>query len=346
MDMNYIDLRSDTVTKPTEDMRRVMAEAEVGDDVFGDDPTVNHLQAMVAERLGKEAALYVPSGSMGNGICVKTHTSPGDEIIIERFGHIVNYEAANAAVFSGVQTSMIDGQNGVITREMVEPLLKTASLHTPGTKLICVENTHNRAGGTIFPLEEMVKLRELANERGIRVHLDGARLWNAHVATGISFAEYADCADSVSVCFSKGLGAPIGSCIAGSGDFIESARRIRKMLGGGMRQVGIIAAAAIYAMEHNIDRLSEDHDNARLLAEGLMEIDGINLDLDTVHTNIVIFDVSGTGLTAPKIIEKWQKLGVLGLAISDSRIRIVTHLNVSKSDCETALEKFREVVAA
>lgn len=344
--MNYIDLRSDTVTKPTKAMRKAMAEAEVGDDVFGDDPTVNRLQAMVAERLGKEDALYVPSGSMGNAISVKVHTSPGDEIIVERFGHIVNYEVANAAVFSAVQTNMIDGSNGVITREQVEPLLKEQSLHTPGTKLICMENTHNRAGGTVFPLYEMKKLRELADERGIRVHLDGARLWNAHVAEGISFEEYTSCADSVSVCFSKGLGAPIGSCIAGSKPFIDTARRVRKMLGGGMRQVGILAAAAIYAMENHIDRLKEDHENARLLAEGLSKIDGIRIDLDTVHTNIVIFDVAKTGITAPRIIEKWQKLGVLGLAISESRIRIVTHLDVTRQECETALEKFREVVGA
>ncbi len=327
-------------------MRRVMAEAEVGDDVLGDDPTVNRLQDMIAEMLDKEAGLYVPSGSMGNAICLKAQTEPGDEVICERFAHIVNYEVANVAVFCGLQTNMIDGSNGVITREQVEPLIRTESFHTPGTSLIEIENTHNRAGGSIFPLDEMKKLRQLADERGIRVHLDGARLWNAHVATGISLADYAKCADSVSVCFSKGLGAPIGSCIAGSKDFIERGRRVRKMLGGGMRQVGLLAAAAIYAVENNIERLADDHANARYLSEELAKIEGVSIDLDTVQTNIVIFDIAGTGMTAPDICAKWHKCGTLSLPISDSKIRIVTHLDVSSEGCEEAMAAFRKVVGA
>lgn len=344
--MKYIDLRSDTVTKPSDAMRKAMASAEVGDDVFGDDPTVNRLQEMVAERLGKEAALYVPSGSMGNAICLRAQTVPGDEIIIERFGHIVNYEVASVAAFSGVQTNMIDGIHGMITREQVEPLLKTESLHSPGTKLICIENTHNRAGGTVFPIEEMKKLRVLADERGIGIHLDGARLWNAHIATGIALDDYAELADSMSVCFSKGLGAPIGSCVAGSTGFIDRARRVRKMLGGGMRQVGVVAAAAIYAIENNVKRLAEDHANARHIAEKVAEIDGIAIDLDSVHTNIVIFDVAGTGKTAAEVADKWKSLGVLTLPISQTRIRVVTHLDVSSEDCRKASELFAEAVAS
>jgi threonine aldolase len=344
--MSYVDLRSDTVTKPSKEMRRTMAEAEVGDDVFGDDPTVNRLQDMIAEMLGKEAGLYVPSGSMGNAICLKAQTEPGDEVICERFAHIVNYEVANVAVFCGLQTNMIDGSNGVITREQVEPLIRTESFHTPGTRLIEMENTHNRAGGSIFPLEEMKRLKHLADERRIGVHLDGARLWNAHVATGISLADYAKCADSVSVCFSKGLGAPIGSCIAGSKVFIERGRRVRKMLGGGMRQVGVLAAAAIYAVENNIARLADDHANARNLAEELAEIEGVTINLDTVQTNIVIFDIVGTGMTAPDICAKWQERGTLALPISDSKIRIVTHLDVSSEGCETGIAAFRKVVGA
>jgi len=233
-----------------------------------------------------------------------------------------------------------------MAREQVEPLIRTESLHTPGTSLIEIENTHNRAGGSIFPLDEMKKLRQLAVERGIGVHLDGARLWNAHVATGISLADYAKCADSVSVCFSKGLGAPIGSCIAGSSDFIDRGRRVRKMLGGGMRQVGLLAAAAIYAVENNIARFADDHANARYLAEELAKIEGITIDLDTVQTNIVIFDIVGIGMTAPDICAKWQERGTLALPISDSKIRIVTHLDVSSEECEEALAAFRKVVGA
>jgi threonine aldolase len=344
--MEYIDLRSDTVTRPSKEMRNVMANAEVGDDVFGDDPTVNRLQATIAGMLGKEDALYVPSGSMGNAVCLKTQTVPGNEVIVERYGHIVNYEAANVAAFSGLQTSMVDGSLGVITREQVEPLLKAESMHSPGTRLICIENTHNRAGGTVFPLYEMKKLRALADERGIGIHLDGARLWNAHVAEKISLAEYAKNADSVSVCFSKGLGAPIGSCVAGKKEFIDKARRFRKMLGGGMRQVGVLAAAAIYAIENNIERLAEDHSNARYLAEGLAKIDGVSIDLNTVHTNIVIFDVSRSNMTAPEITEKWKEKGVLALPISDKKIRIVTHMDVTSEECEKALSLFKEAVGA
>jgi threonine aldolase len=344
--MKYIDLRSDTVTKPSKEMRKVMAEAEVGDDVFGDDPTVNRLQRMVAEMLGKEDALYLPSGSMSNSVCLRSQTTPGDEIICERFSHIVNYEAGHPSALSGLQTNMIDGPRGVISREQIEPLIKTRSLHSPGTALICIENTHNRAGGTIFPLYEMKKIRELANSRGIGVHLDGARLWNAHVADGIRLAEYAVCADSVSVCFSKGLGAPIGSCCAGTKEFVDRARRARKMLGGGMRQVGVLAAAAIYAVEHNVARLADDHSNARYMAEQLAATRAVSIDLDSVHTNIVIFETSKSGMTAPDICAKWKELGVLSLPISEKRVRIVTHLDVAHEDCVEAARLFRQMVAA
>jgi threonine aldolase len=344
--MEYIDLRSDTVTRPSKEMRRAMADADVGDDVLGDDPTVERLQKMIAELLDKEAALYVPSGSMGNAVCIKAQTEPGNEIICERFAHVVNYEVANAAAFSGVQTNMIDGKNGVIFCDQIERLIKTESLHLPGTMLIEIENTHNRAGGTIFPLDEMERIRNLADARKIRVHLDGARLWNAHVATDIPLAEYAACADSVSVCFSKGLGAPIGSCVAGDRDFIERARRVRKMLGGGMRQVGIIAAAAIFAVENNIERLADDHANARFIAEELDSMDGIAIDLDTVQTNIVIFDVGGTDRSAPEVCAAWKDKGVLTLPISETRIRLVCHLDVDFEHCQKAVQRFREIIGS
>lgn len=341
--MNYIDLRSDTVTKPSPEMRQAIATAEVGDDVFGDDPTVNRLQAMVAELFGREASLYVPSGSMGNQISLYTISNQGDEIICDEGSHIFNYEVATAAAFSGLLFHVIRGKQGIFTAEEVAPLIRGEELHSPRTRIVEIENTHNRAGGTVFPLENIKQLRRLADQRGLVMHLDGARIWNAHIATGIALAEYAKYFDSISVCLSKGLGAPVGSVVIGDRSFIKEARRTRKMFGGGMRQVGILAAAGIYALEHNLARLQEDHDHAHILAENLAKLPGIEIDLDTVQTNILIFDVAKSGMNAAEAVVKFKEHGVLALAISPTRIRMVTHLDVSGDQIETALKAFQKV---
>jgi threonine aldolase len=343
--MRYIDLRSDTVTRPSDEMRKIIAAAEVGDDVFGDDPTVIKLQEKVSSLFGKEAALYVPSGSMGNLVAIKTHTTHGEEIICEEDCHSLNYEAGSLGAVAGLISHTFRGDHGVFTREQVEPYIKKKSLHTPPTALIALENTHNHAGGTIFPLEEIKNLYEMTREHGIKMHLDGARIWNAHVATGISLSEYGKYFDSIQCCFSKGLGAPIGSIVIGNAEFIERARRFRKMFGGGMRQVGIIASAALYALEHNIPRMAEDHANASILAENLAEIEGIYIDLRTVQTNIVIMDVASSGRTVPDILGKLKAEGVLGVQFGATRIRCVTHLDVHKDDINTAVDAFRKVFA-
>ncbi len=343
--MRYIDLRSDTVTRPSEEMRKVMASAVVGDDVFGDDPTVNRLQDTVAEMFGREAAMYVPSGSMGNLVCTKTLTNPGDEIICEEGCHTLNYEAGSISAVSGLVAHTFRGKHGVYTREDIEPYIKKKSLHTPGTRVIEIENTHNHAGGTIFPLDEIKKIKDLANEHGIYMHLDGARIWNAHIATGIEFPEYAKYFDSISCCFSKALGAPIGSIVIGDKDFIDRARRYRKMFGGGMRQVGIIAAAALYAVQNNIKRLAVDHENARQLAEQLAEIDGIDIDLESVQTNIVIMDIKSSGRTVPEILEALKAEGVLAVQFGNTKIRCVAHLDVSSADIVKAIDIFKKVFA-
>lgn len=341
--MQFIDLRSDTVTKPSSGMRQAMAEAEVGDDVFGEDPTVNRLQEVVAELLGKEAALFVPSGTMGNEICIKCHTRPGDEVICESGCHIFNYESGAASFLSGVQMRPILGNKGVITAEEVERCINPPQDHFPRTAVITIENTHNGAGGTIFPLEELAHLYELARQRNLKLHVDGARIWNASVATGIALREYAQYCDSISVCFSKGLGAPVGSAVAGSREFIVEAHRLRKLYGGGMRQVGILAAGALYALEHNFQRLTEDHENAQFLAQGLSEIAGISLDLESVQTNIVIFDIKHSGRSVAQVLEMLKRQGVLLVPFGRTTLRAVTHLDVNRQDIEQALAVFREI---
>jgi threonine aldolase len=343
--MKYIDLRSDTVTRPSEKMREIISSAVVGDDVFGDDPTVNRLQNKVAGLFGKQAALYVPSGSMGNLVAIKTHTEPGDEIICQEDCHSLNYEAGSLGAIAGLVAHTFSGTRGVFTREQIEPFIKKKSLHTPPTRLIAIENTHNHAGGTIFPLEEIKKLRELADEHGIKMHLDGARIWNAHVATGIAFDEYGKYFDSIQCCFSKGLGAPIGSMVIGDSDFIDRARRFRKMFGGGMRQVGIIASAALYAVENNIPRMAEDHENARYLAENLATINGIDIDLDTVQTNIVIMDIAPSGKQVPDVLAALKEENILAVQFGNTRIRCVTHMDVNLDDVKTAIEKYKTVFA-
>jgi threonine aldolase len=341
--VQLIDLRSDTVTKPSREMRQAMAEAEVGDDVFGEDPTVNRLQEVVAELLGKEAALFVPSGTMGNEICIKCHTRRGDEVICESGCHIYNYESGAASFLAGVQMRPIVGNKGVITAEVVEKCINPPHDHFPQTAAITIENTHNGAGGTIFPLEELVRLYDLAKRRNLKLHIDGARIWNAAAATSIRLREYAQYCDSISVCFSKGLGAPVGSAVAGSKDFIVQAHRLRKLYGGGMRQVGILAAGALYALEHNLQRLVDDHENAKVLAHGLSQIPGINLDLQSVQTNIVIFDVKESGRAVVEVLEELKKRGVLVVPFGATTLRAVTHLDVNRQDIEKALAVCREV---
>lgn len=322
-----IDLRSDTVTRPSDAMRRAMAEAPVGDDVYREDPTIERLQEMVAGMLGKEAALFVPSGTMSNQLCLRTLTRMGDEVIVHEDAHVLHYEGGAAAALSALQLRPVSGDFGVLSAEAVEATIRPASEHFAHTGAVEMENTHNRCGGTIWPLSSMRAVSALARERGLKVHLDGARLWNAYVATGVSLADYAATADSVSVCFSKGLGAPVGSALAGSYDFVERARNNRKRFGGAMRQAGIIAAGAIYALEHNIHRLAEDHQNATTLASYLLRVPGLAIP-HPVQTNIVIADVATFG-GAAQVVEALKDEGVLCGVASASRVRFVTHLDVS-----------------
>ncbi|MGB9772538.1 MAG: low-specificity L-threonine aldolase [Bacteroidota bacterium] len=345
MSAQIIDLRSDTVTKPSLEMRRAIAEAEVGDDVFGEDPTVNRLQERVAELLGKEAALFVPSGVMGNQVSLKVHTQPGDEVILEYDAHIFNYETVAPSILSGIQLHPIPGANGVLTAEQIARAIRPKAYYMPRTRVIALENTHNRAGGTIYPLGEIQRIRELAEHHGIRMHLDGARLWNASVATGIPMRDYARYFDSVLVCFSKGLGAPVGSAIAGSKEFIAEARRYRKIFGGGMRQVGILAAAALYAIDHNVERLREDHEKARVFAEAITKIPAFSIDLSTVQTNIVIFGIARPGLEPDEVITQLAEHGVL---LSSGRppsaaLRAVMHMDVTFEQVQRAAEIVQEL---
>lgn len=344
MATRMIDLRSDTVTKPSAAMREAMASAEVGDDVFGEDPTVNRLQEEVASILGKEAALFVPSGTMANQLCIKTHTSPGDEVVAERGAHVFNYETAGAAFLSSVQIHIIDGERGVLRADDIRRSIRPNLYYMPRTRLICLENTHNRAGGTIYPLDVIAKVRALAEEFGIRLHLDGARLWNACAATGTSAADYAKYFDSVSVCLSKGLGAPVGSVIAGTRAFIDDARHFRKIFGGGMRQAGVLAAAGLFALKNNRDRLVEDHRNASWLAGQLSTVPGFSIDLATVQTNIIIIDVEATGRQPEAILADLKSRGVLLSAGNYMGLRAVTHLDVSRAQVEEAASVVREAM--
>jgi len=333
-----IDLRSDTVTRPTAAMRQAMATAEVGDDVLGEDPTVNLLQEKTASILGKEAGLFVPSGTMANQVAIKTLIRPGDEIIVDSNAHIFFYECAATAVISGGQFRCLEGARGILSARDIESAIRPADIHQPPTRLVCLENSHNRGGGSVYPMASLDDIHEVARRRDLRVHLDGARLFNAALATGTTVRELARHVDSVGVCLSKGLGAPVGSVLCGSRTFVDEARRIRKMLGGGMRQAGILAAAGIHALTHHVERLVEDHDNARRLARGLAQMPGIRLDPETVVTNIVIFDVAETGLGAREIVERLARAGVLVIAFGPTTVRAVTHLDVSPTDIDRALE--------
>ncbi|MBX6350402.1 MAG: low-specificity L-threonine aldolase [Clostridia bacterium] len=335
--MARIDLRSDTVTQPTPEMRRAMAEAEVGDDVYGEDPTVHRLEEEAADRLGKEAALFVPSGTMGNQIAVLSHTERGDEVIVEAESHIYWYEVGAIAALSSAQPRTVVGRRGVFGPEELRAALRPANIHYPPTRLVCIENTHNRAGGTVWTEDETERLARAAHEEGLRVHLDGARIFNAAVALGTTAARLAAPADSVMFCLSKGLAAPVGSLVCGTREFIARARRYRKMLGGGMRQAGVLAAAGLVALRTMVDRLAEDHENARRLAEGLAAIPGFSVDLETVVTNMVAVDVAGTGVPAEELVRRMAEEGVLANATGPYRIRFVTHKDVARSDIPKAL---------
>ncbi len=341
--VQVVDLRSDTVTKPTKGMREAMAEALVGDDVFEEDPTVNLLQEKVADLLGKEAALFVPSGTMANQVSIRTHTLPGDEVIIEADSHPVLSEVAAAAALSGVQFRTLQGTRGILKAEQVAEAVRLPDIHRPVSRLVCLENTHNFGGGTIYPLEEILRIRLVADRHNMAMHLDGARLLHACVATGIEPAKYAQPFDSVSLCLSKGLGAPVGSMIAGSREFITRARKNRKMFGGGMRQAGILAAAGLYALEHHVERLAEDHANAKLLAEALADLPGIHLDPRHVETNIVIMDISTSGLEPHEVQARLKEMGILLLPFGRGRLRAVTHLDVNRQGIQRAIEAFRRI---
>lgn len=331
-----IDLRSDTVTKPTAAMREAMARAEVGDDVFGDDPTVQELEAETAALLGKEAAVFTPSGTMANQLAIRCHTEPGDEVLVEANAHIYYYEAGGPAALSGVMCRCIEGRRGIFSGADLEAALRPADQHFPRPRLVCLENTHNRGGGKIWSLQEVQNVAAAARKHNLQLHLDGARLWNASVAAGIPERDYAACFDTVNVCFSKGLGAPVGSALAGSRSMIARARRFRKMLGGGMRQAGIIAAGALFALRHHRARLTEDHANARLLASGLAKVKGLAVDPAEVETNMVRFRVQS--LPAEGLVEQLRARGVLVLATGPDTIRAVTNLMVSAKDIQAALE--------
>jgi threonine aldolase len=320
-----------------------MAKAKVGDDVFGDDPTVRRLEELVAGILGKEKGLYVPSGTMGNEICLKILTKPGDEVITEIGSHIYNNETGAAAAISGVQLHAVYGTRGVFTAEQVTGSIPSPDVHHPRASLVTIENTHTVAGGTVFPLGEIKRIKSVVNKHKMRMHLDGARLWNACVATGLKPPDYTKYFDTVTVCLSKGLGAPIGSVIASSAENIFEARRVRKMLGGGMRQVGIIAEAGIYAVKNHRKRITEDHENARWLAERLTGIAGIEIDLESVQTNLVVFDIGNSGLKVSDAVARLRKLGVWVVPFGGNRIRAVTNLNVDRKDLIRALSAFNTV---
>ena len=340
-----IDLRSDTVTQPSAEMRKVMAAAEVGDDVYGEDPSINRLEERIAGMLGKEAAMYVPSGTMSNQIAVKLHTQPGDELICEENCHVYNLESGGIAFHSQVQVKAIRGSYGVMPKEEVLNAIRMENIHYPRTALLSVENTHNRAGGTIYPLEAITELATIARDHKITMHLDGARLFNASIATGIPAADYAAPFDTISICFSKGLGAPVGSALVGSEALIRRARKYRKIFGGAMRQAGILAAACLYALEHNIERLREDHEKARRLAKGLRTLPGIDVNARQLQTNIIMILVDRPDMTAFDLAEKLYESGLATLAVDQQRIRAVTHLDVDMEDILRAIDICSNVVA-
>ena len=339
-----VDLRSDTVTKPTPAMRQAMAEADVGDDVLGDDPTVKELERHTAELLGKDAAVFVPSGTMANQLAIRCQTQHGDEMLLDTNAHIYWYEAGASAALSGVICRTLPGVRGIFSSADVRAALRPIDVHFPPTRLLAIENTHNRGGGAVWPLEQIQEVCSVAREAGISTHLDGARLWNASTAAGIPESAYARDFDSVSVCFSKGLGAPVGSALVGSAELMERARRFRKQFGGGMRQAGIIAAGALYALLHHRERLADDHANAKRLASGLSEIPGIHVNRDTIDTNMVYFDVEHR--SAMQLVERLKEMDILVLPTGEDTIRAVTSLAVDADGILRAIDAVRTVMSA
>jgi len=340
---SVVDLRSDTVTRPTPAMRQVIANAEVGDDVLGDDPTVIKLQERAAALLGQEAALYVPSGTMANQIAIRAVTEPGDELIIDETTHSYNFETGGAAALSGVSFRIINGPRGIYTPAQAEALVRPDNVHYPHSRMVIVENTNNRGGGSIWPLEHLAGLRAVADRHKLHFHMDGARLMNACVARGVVPTVFTKHVDSVSLCLSKGLGAPVGSVIAGPASFVKRCHRFRKMFGGAMRQAGILAAAAIYALDHHVERLAEDHAHARRLADAIADLPGIGVNPAEVETNIVIFDVDPRHGTAADLAGRLRSAGVWLLPTAPQKARAVTHLDVSAAQIDEAVAAFRAV---
>ncbi len=335
--MRIVDLRSDTVTLPTDEMLEAMKNAPLGDDVYGEDPTVNRLEELAAKRMGKEAALLTTSGTQANLVSVLSQTMRGEEVILEAEAHMYYYEAGAFTAFGGLIPRLVTGQYGVLTAQDVESNLRPPNIHFPPTSLVCIENTHNRAGGTVWTPSQMKAVYDLAHGKGLKVHMDGARIFNSAVAQNVDVKQITQYIDSMMFCLSKGLSAPIGSLAVGDREFIAKARRYRKMLGGGMRQAGVIAAAGIIGIEKMVDRLRDDHSNAQMLAKGLAAIDGIAIDPAHVQTNIVIYDVSGLGTTGDNWIAKLAEYGVKVGALEGNRVRMVTHRGVEREDTEYAL---------
>ncbi len=345
--MRPIDMRSDTVTRPTSAMREAMFSAELGDDVFGDDPTVNRLQEVAAERLGKEAALFVPSGTMANQVAIRTHTEPGDEIVVEAGSHIFLYEGGGASALSGVSVRTVPGARGLLSADQVAEAVRPPGglSHYPVSKLVCLENTANRGGGSLYRPDRVDAIARVARDRGLRLHLDGARMFNAAVALGLPASTLAEPFDSISFCLSKGLGCPVGSLLVGTKAFVARAHRFRKMLGGGMRQAGVLAGAGLYALEHHVDRLALDHARARRLGEAMAAVPGCSVDLASVESNMVYVDVAGTGLDADAFAAGLLESGIWTHATGPTSLRFVTHLQVDDAAVEATLAAFVAVAA-
>jgi len=341
--MTYSDFRSDTVTRPTDKMRKAMAEAVVGDDVLGDDPTVQKLEALAAEVMGKEAGLYCPSGTMGNSIAVKMWTSILEEVIVEEKSHIYNMESTHMTFISGITPRPVRSERGAMDPKDVIANIRKPNVHTPRTSLICLENSHNNWGGAVLPLENFKAIRKIADENGLRVHLDGARIFNASHASGVPVKEYAKCADSVMFCLSKGLSAPVGSMLVADKERIDFGRRLRKALGGGMRQVGVLAAPGIIALTEMVGRLKDDHARAKKIAQGIHGLPGIKIHPEAVQTNIIIFGFDHPAITVSAMLEKMKDKGILALAVSGG-IRMVTHKDVGDEDVDRAINAFREIL--
>ncbi len=342
--MKVIHLISDTVTMPTESMLDAMRNAKVGDDVYHEDPTVKKLEALAAEKVGKEAALFVPSGTMGNLISLLSQTTPGDEVILGASSHIYNFEVGGLSRIAGLVPRPIDGKHGAMLVDDIQQAIRTPNIHNARTSLICVESSHNRAGGTVLSEAQLAAIGQVAKENGLVVHLDGARIFNAAIALGVDARQLTRYSDSVMFCLSKGLSAPVGSIVAGTEEFISKARKARKMLGGGMRQVGVIAAAGIVALTDMIDRLREDHEVAQYLARGLIQIEGISVDIETVQTNIVIYDVKNVGISSKGFIGRLRKYNITAGQVSPTGVRMVTHRHISYEDVDHVLSSIREIV--